>query len=331
MQVYGYRSWYRIDFAYGELYSDNGSEPALAYMVGRGTIAPAGQRMTVGKKTGRRRTKALIGSGTMALCCPIELARLPPQARRRNDKGRTLYDMQGNEINTEGMVGLQFWAAVDNWKQVSITTQAFVTNVPTMIISAGKLVGKSKLMFDTDAHMMAGKSRLTFSRRKGGFYLGVEIPDLRPKMRIAPFDEEVDDHHDDDATEHMRPFDQDAEVAMNGAERPPNDDDQADAIGEHARDEDQPVLAEAKLPPEPSDAERRKYDVTYTPYASWCLHCVRSCGRHKARRRVEHAETDEAFVSFDCVLIPERDGSQVRVKDRSRFSVWFCTIEGRRP
>lgn len=54
-----------------------------------------------------------------------------------------------------------------------------------------------KLMFDTDAHMMAGQNRLTFSRDKGVFFWGVEVPDLPPVTIIAPIDEAAGDHRDD--------------------------------------------------------------------------------------------------------------------------------------
>lgn len=69
------------------------------------------------------------------------------------------------------------------------------------------------------------------------------------------------------------------------------------------------------------DAERRQHTVTHTPYEPWCAQCVRNRGRDKAHQWLEHAETDEAFASFDYVSVSERDGSQLGANDRSRISV----------
>lgn len=52
---------------------------------------------------------------------------------------------------------------------------------------------------------------------------------------IAPIDEAADGHRDNDGMEHMRPFDQDAEEAMNGDDAVPGDDD---AIDDYAHDDD---------------------------------------------------------------------------------------------
>lgn len=67
--------------------------------------------------------------------------------------------MQGTEIQTDGMVDKLFWVTSDRGKQMSITIQAFVTNVPTIIIVVGKLLmGKTKLTFNPDAHMFGAST-----------------------------------------------------------------------------------------------------------------------------------------------------------------------------
>lgn len=185
--------------------SDDDGVPNLAFMVGGALVAPVGQRVTVDKKTGIPWTKALIDSGAMAHFGPIELAELQPKAHRRKDKGTMLYDVHGNEIQTDGMMDLQFWAI---FKQVSITVQAFVANAPAIIIFVGKLLtGNAKLTFDNGAHMIRGKYKLNLSKDKGVFDLDVETPDLRPKTVVAPINRIVAGGQDDNGMGYTRTFD----------------------------------------------------------------------------------------------------------------------------
>ena len=70
----------------------------------------------------------------------------------------------------------------------------------------------------------------------------------------------------------------------------------------------------------PTQAERRQHRLTHTPYDEWCEHCMKSRGRDKPHRRVQHEEKDEAFVSFDYVSISEKDGSALPKGERSCIS-----------
>ena len=67
-----------------------------------------------------------------------------------------------------------------------------------------------------------------------------------------------------------------------------DDDQQREGVvaqGERARPLPQPRL--------PSRQEVQEHELTYIPYRSWCVHCVRGAGRSDAHRRPARQEEEE--------------------------------------
>lgn len=72
---------------------------------------------------------------------------------------------------------------------------------------------------------------------------------------------------------------------MHGGQRPPDDDDQGDAIGDCAGDEDQPVLGEAKTPPEPTIRSRASTTCCDTHSVCFLVPLLRSQSRAREGRK----------------------------------------------
>lgn len=167
--------------------------------------------------TGGAVTNALVDSGAMVHCCPIELAELKPHRRRHTDKGTKLHDVQGNEIKTEGMFDLLCWLKTTKGHKFAIVLQAFVASVPQVVIFAGKLKkGGANVVSDKEEvqgvflvtdHPVTG---VEFSHDRNVFFLNKEIPDLVNVSQV-PRVHLVAPVHDDEGMTHMQSFYQYAE------------------------------------------------------------------------------------------------------------------------
>ena len=172
------------------------------------TVAPISrQRRADGAgDAGHVTTRALIDSGAMVHCCPLELAKHQPRRRRSGDGAVTLHDVQGERIATEGMIDLKVYVTSCDGKYTPVVLECYVTQVPTLIISVGKLMkGGAEVIFGRQAGMRLGNDTVKFVHDKGVFYLGLAVPTTCGTL-VAPVLQDPEGHAFD-----FRPFDIDDE------------------------------------------------------------------------------------------------------------------------